>query len=49
MILEVAPKSKSAELLTSFAAALIGGEKAVKPVSSGMSSLLQKLPMLRKK
>jgi Flp pilus assembly CpaE family ATPase len=49
MIQDVAPKSKSAELLTSFASSLVGAEKAVKPASSGMSSFLQKLPMLRKK
>jgi pilus assembly protein CpaE len=49
MILEVAPKSKAAEMLTGFAGVLTGTDKAVKPASSGMSSLLQKFPMLRKK
>ncbi len=49
MIMEVAPKAKASEMLSSFAAILTGAEKAVKPASSGMSSLLQKLPMLRKK
>jgi pilus assembly protein CpaE len=49
MILEVAPKSKAAEMLTGFAGVLTGLDKAVKPAASGMSSLLQKLPMLRKK
>jgi pilus assembly protein CpaE len=49
MLLEVAPKAKSAEMLTSFAALLTGIEKAAKPQSSGVSSFLQKLPMLRKK
>jgi pilus assembly protein CpaE len=49
MIQEVAPKSKSAELLTAFAGALLGGEKAAKPAGSGLSTLLEKLPMLRKK
>jgi pilus assembly protein CpaE len=49
MIQDVAPKSKSAELLTSFASSLVGAENVVKPVSSGLSSFLQKLPMLRKK
>jgi pilus assembly protein CpaE len=49
MIQDVAPKSKSAELLTNFAAGLAGAETTAKPAASGMSSLLQKLPMLRKK
>jgi pilus assembly protein CpaE len=49
MIQDVAPKSKSAELLTNFAASLVGAETGAKPAASGMSSLLQKLPMLRKK
>jgi pilus assembly protein CpaE len=49
MIQDVAPKSKSAELLTNFAASLVGAETVAKPAASGMSSLLQKLPMLRKK
>jgi pilus assembly protein CpaE len=49
MITEVAPKSKTAELLVGFARTLTGGEKAEKAAKAGVSSLLQKLPMLRKK
>ena len=49
MIQEVAPKSKTAELLASFARSLMGTEKVEKPASGGVSSIFQKLPMLRKK
>jgi pilus assembly protein CpaE len=49
MITEVAPKSKTAELLTGFARSVTGGEKTEKAGAGGVSSLLQKLPMLRKK
>ncbi len=47
MLFEVAPKSKSAELLSSFAQMLVGKEKPDKV--SRLPSLFQKLPMLRKK
>ncbi len=47
MLFEVAPKSKSAELLSSFAQTLVGKEKPDKV--SRLPSLFQKLPMLRKK
>jgi pilus assembly protein CpaE len=49
MIMEVAPKAKAAEMLTGFAATLTGTEKSVKPAASAVSSLLQKLQMMRKK
>ena len=49
MVFEVAPKSKSAEMLNSFSDALVGNEKAEKAVKSGLGALFQKLPMLRKK
>ena len=49
MIFEVAPKSKTSELLTSFGDTLVGNEKIEKVSKSGIQSLFQKLPMLRKK
>jgi pilus assembly protein CpaE len=49
MIFEVAPKSKTAEMLTSFAQIIAGNETAGKAVKSGRTSLFQKLPLLRKK
>ena len=49
MIFEVAPKSKSAELLMAFGDTLVGNEKPEKVSKSGIQSLFQKLPMLRKK
>lgn len=49
MIQEVAPKSKTAELLSGFAQTLMGTSKVEKAPSKGVSSLLQKLPLLRKK
>jgi pilus assembly protein CpaE len=49
MILEVAPKSKSAELLIGFSQILTGTEKIKKPAKSALPSIFDKLPMLRKK
>lgn len=48
MIAEVAPKSKTAEMLTAFARSLSGNAVAEKP-AAGRSSIFQKLPLLRKK
>jgi pilus assembly protein CpaE len=49
MLFEVAPKSKSAELLAAFTQVLLGTDKGGKVVKSGLSSLFQKFPTLRKK
>ena len=49
MLFEVAPKSKSAELLAAFTQVLLGTDKGGKAVKSGLSSLFQKFPTLRKK
>jgi pilus assembly protein CpaE len=49
MLFEVAPKSKSAEMLADFTQLLVGGEKSMKDSKSKLPSLFQKLPMLRKK
>ncbi len=49
MIFEVAPKSKTAELLTSLTHTLVGMEKPEKAPKSGLGALFNKLPMLRKK
>lgn len=49
MIFEVAPKSKTAELLSAFTYALAGVEKQEKVEKAGLGALFSKLPMLRKK
>jgi pilus assembly protein CpaE len=49
MLFEVAPKSKSAELLAAFTQVLLGTDKGGKVAKSGLSSLFQKFPALRKK
>ena len=49
MLFEVAPKSKSAELLAAFTQVLLGTDKGGKAAKSSMSSILQKFPMMRKK
>jgi pilus assembly protein CpaE len=49
MLFEVAPKSKSAELLAAFTQVLLGTDKGGKVAKSGLSSLFQKIPTLRKK
>jgi pilus assembly protein CpaE len=49
MIFEVAPKSKTAELLSAFTYALAGVEKQEKVEKAGLGALFNKLPMLRKK
>ena len=49
MIFEVAPKSKTAEILGSFAQILAGNETSGKTAKSGRTSLFQKIPLLRKK
>lgn len=49
MIFEVAPKSKTAEILSQFAQVLSGNDTAGKTVKASRSSLFSKLPMLRKK
>ena len=49
MIMEVAPKSKASEVLSGFVQSLVGNEKPVKKASKMSISLLDKLPMLRKK
>jgi pilus assembly protein CpaE len=48
MVFEVAPKSKAAELLTSFAQVIAGNEVSGKAVKSGRTSMF-KFPLLRKK
>jgi pilus assembly protein CpaE len=48
MVFEVAPKSKVAELLTSFAQVIAGNEVSGKAAKSGGKSLF-KFPLLRKK
>lgn len=49
MLFEVAPKSKTAELLAAFTYSLIGVEKQEKAEKAGLGALFNKLPMLRKK
>ena len=49
MIMEVAPKSKAAELLNGLVQSLAGNEKPVKKASKLSIPLLEKLPLLRKK
>lgn len=49
MIFEVAAKSKAAEVLANFAASLAGTEKPAKQSKPGVASILNKLPLLRKK
>jgi pilus assembly protein CpaE len=49
MIFEVAPKSKAAEMLGSFAQILAGNETSGKTAKSSRTSLFQKIPLLRKK
>jgi pilus assembly protein CpaE len=49
MIFEVAPKSKTVELLSAFTYSLIGVEKQEKAEKAGLGALFNKLPMLRKK
>jgi pilus assembly protein CpaE len=49
MVFEVAPKSKTAELLTSFAQVIAGTEIPGKAAKSGRTSMFQKFPLLRKK
>ncbi len=48
MVFEVAPKSKSAEVLGDFARQLAGNQKAVADVKKS-GSLLAKLPLFKKK
>jgi pilus assembly protein CpaE len=49
MIFEVAPKSKTAEMLSAFTYTLVGVEKQEKAAKAGLGALFNKLPMLRKK
>jgi pilus assembly protein CpaE len=49
MVFEVGAKTKAAEVMSQIAAKLAGQDKAQKPAASGLSGLMQKLPMLRKK
>jgi len=50
MLFEVAPKSKSAEMLSDLAALVAGTQpKQAKPAKSGLSSLMQRLPLMKKK
>jgi pilus assembly protein CpaE len=49
MLFEVAPKSKAAEALTGLAQVLAGTEKPAKVSKLTMPSILNKLPLLRKK
>lgn len=49
MIFDVAPKSKSAEVLFGLAETVAGTHKTVKPGRFDLSSMMQKLPMMKKK
>lgn len=49
MIFDVAPKSKAAEALSNFATLLHGTDKPAKASKMSMPSILNKLPLLRKK
>jgi pilus assembly protein CpaE len=49
MVFEVAPKSKSAEIMFGLAEILAGTHKPVKAQRSGLPGFFQKLPMMKKK
>jgi pilus assembly protein CpaE len=49
MLFEVAPKSKSAELLAAFAQVILGTDRKSKPSKAVSSSIFRNLPLLRKK
>jgi pilus assembly protein CpaE len=49
MLFEVAPKSKSAEIMFNIAENLTGAQKPLKPARFALPGLLQKLPLMKKK